>query len=52
MKPSRDILSRYGNMSSPTVLFILQDLIRSNANRPSVALAFGPGLSIEAIFLN
>jgi len=45
---SRQVLSRFGNMSSPTVLFILDELLRTNAPRPMVAIAFGPGLTIEA----
>lgn len=45
---SRDILAEYGNMSSPTVLFILERLRRQHAPRPCVALAFGPGLVVEA----
>ena len=45
---SRDILSRFGNMSSPTILFILNELHRSRAPLPCVALAFGPGLAVEA----
>ena len=48
---SRDVLSEYGNMSSPTVLFILDRLRRQDAPRPCVALAFGPGLTIEATLL-
>jgi predicted naringenin-chalcone synthase len=42
------ILTRYGNMSSPTVLFIVDQLRRASAPRPCVALAFGPGLAVEA----
>ena len=45
---SRAVLAEYGNMSSPTVLFILDRLRREGAARPCVALAFGPGLSAEA----
>ncbi len=45
---SRSVLADYGNMSSPTVLFILDRLIRGNAPRPCVMLGFGPGLVIEA----
>jgi len=48
---SRQVLSEHGNMSSPTVLFILQRLIRQRAQRPCVALAFGPGLVVEAALL-
>ncbi|MEM6459356.1 MAG: type III polyketide synthase [Planctomycetota bacterium] len=46
--PSRDVLRGCGNMSSPTVLFILDRLRRRAVPRPWVALAFGPGLTIEA----
>ncbi len=45
---SREILTQYGNMSSPTVLFILDRLRRENSLRPCVALGFGPGLVAEA----
>jgi predicted naringenin-chalcone synthase len=45
---SRQVLSDLGNMSSPTVLFIVQRLQRLRAPRPYVALAFGPGLTAEA----
>jgi predicted naringenin-chalcone synthase len=45
---SREILAQHGNMSSPTVLFILQRLRELNAPRPCVALGFGPGLFAEA----
>jgi predicted naringenin-chalcone synthase len=45
---SRDILSQYGNMSSATILFILDRLRKMDAPRPLVALAFGPGLVAEA----
>lgn len=46
---SWDILRDLGNMSSPTILFILQELIRQSAPRPCVALGFGPGLVVEGI---
>lgn len=45
---SRAVLTDYGNMSSPTILFILDRLRRRAAARPCVALAFGPGLVVEA----
>lgn len=45
---SEGILASYGNMSSPTLLFILDRLRRRNAPCPCVGLAFGPGLSVEA----
>jgi len=45
---SRAVLADCGNMSSPTVLFILDRLRRRDAPRPCVALGFGPGLTAEA----
>ncbi|MBI1318693.1 MAG: type III polyketide synthase [Candidatus Hydrogenedens sp.] len=45
---SWDILRKFGNMSSPTVLFILQEMISRAAEGPCVALGFGPGLVAEA----
>ncbi len=45
---SHHVLSQYGNMSSATVLFVVQRLQEQNAPRPCVALAFGPGLVVEA----
>ena len=51
MGVSRDILSQCGNMSSPTILFILERLRREDAPRPCVALGFGPGLVAEAMLL-
>jgi predicted naringenin-chalcone synthase len=48
LEASREVLEECGNMSSPTVLFILERLQRRQAPRPCVALAFGPGLVAEA----
>jgi predicted naringenin-chalcone synthase len=48
---AREVLAEHGNMSSPTVLFVLKRLMDAAAHRPCVALAFGPGLSIEAALL-
>jgi predicted naringenin-chalcone synthase len=38
-------------MSSATILFILDRLKRRDAPRPCVALAFGPGLVVEALLI-
>jgi predicted naringenin-chalcone synthase len=48
LEPSRRVLADFGNMSSPTVLFILEQLRAREDSLPCVALAFGPGLTIEA----
>ncbi len=45
---SLQVLAECGNMSSPTVLFVLERLYQSLGPRPCVALAFGPGLIAEA----
>lgn len=45
---SRSVLAELGNMSSPTVLFILDRLCLQQAPLPCVLLGFGPGLAIEA----
>ncbi len=48
LQPSREVLAEYGNMSSPTLLFVIERLRAARAKLPCVALAFGPGLTIEA----
>jgi predicted naringenin-chalcone synthase len=48
---SREVLSAYGNMSSATILFILDRLRQRQAELPCVALAFGPGLVVEAALI-
>jgi predicted naringenin-chalcone synthase len=49
---SRKILENYGNMSSPTVAFVLERLDYRRAPGPTVLLAFGPGLTMEAALLH
>lgn len=49
--PSMSILQRFGNMSSPTVLFILEELRSRGAELPCVMLGFGPGLNVEIALL-
>jgi predicted naringenin-chalcone synthase len=49
--PSFGVLADYGNMSSPTLAFILRRLQADEAPRPCVALGFGPGLAVEAALL-
>lgn len=51
IEASYRVLAEYGNMSSPTVLFVLDELRRAGAPRPCVAMAFGPGLAVEAALL-
>ena len=48
---SISVFQQCGNMSSPTVLFILDELRTRNANLPCVMLGFGPGLNVEIALL-
>jgi len=47
---SRDILRRYGNMSSATVMFVIDNVLRLGARgRTGCAMSFGPGLIAETM---
>ncbi len=48
---SRAVLRDYGNMSSPTVMFVLERLLRAKApaGARGCAMAFGPGLTAETM---
>jgi predicted naringenin-chalcone synthase len=49
---SREVLRRHGNMSSPTVMFVLKRFLDDpQAAGPGCAMAFGPGLAVECCFL-
>jgi predicted naringenin-chalcone synthase len=59
LQASRSVLCRFGNLSSATILFVLDELRRQlpheSANGKKiegVAMAFGPGLVIEMARLN
>jgi predicted naringenin-chalcone synthase len=50
---SREVLRRYGNMSSATVLFVLEALMReSRPGARGCAMAFGPGLTAETMLFS
>ncbi len=51
LEPSRGVLRDYGNMSSATVMFVLDRMMRSavRGNGAGCAMAFGPGMSAEAM---
>ena len=51
---SRAVLRNYGNMSSPTVMFVLEEVIRTGDPQPGdwgVMVALGPGMAAEAALL-
>ena len=55
LQPSYDILKDYGNMSSPTVLFVLQKIMNGlshTGNSKIFGAAFGPGLTTETFILS
>jgi alkylresorcinol/alkylpyrone synthase len=45
LRHSWEVLRRYGNMSSATALFVLEQAIKSGAHGPHLLAAFGPGFS-------
>ncbi len=54
LSASRNVLSKYGNMSSATVLFVLKELLEQKSetgNQQALAMAFGPGLTLESALL-
>lgn len=54
VKQTKSILRNYGNMSSPTVLFVLKQIMEEERPRPGdygIMLALGPGLSVETALL-
>jgi predicted naringenin-chalcone synthase len=46
---AREVFAAHGNMSSPTVLFIVDHLRARRAPLPCVALGFGPGMVAEVV---
>lgn len=56
LEESYEVLRDYGNMSSPTVLFVLEKIIKntqsSGIRRNVVGMAFGPGLTLETFYLS
>jgi predicted naringenin-chalcone synthase len=53
LRATRTILANYGNMSSPTVWFVLEELMRNglSAGEWCVMVAYGAGLSAHACLL-
>jgi predicted naringenin-chalcone synthase len=52
LAPARKVLANYGNISSASVMFVFEELLRTaptDQSRPGGALAFGPGLTLEAL---
>ena len=48
LRYSREVLREYGNMSSATLMFVLNKILLDTDGRgQGVAMAFGPGLTVE-----
>ncbi|TCL75711.1 type III polyketide synthase [Rhizobium sp. BK251] len=47
----RDVLTDYGNMSSPTVLFVLDQVIKDGLPRRAAMVAMGPGFTASCVTL-
>ncbi|CAN5620785.1 type III polyketide synthase [soil metagenome] len=54
-KHAYDVLRKFGNMSSPTVLFVIQHVLSGLKNdddgKRILSFAFGPGLTLESMLL-
>jgi len=54
LEESYQVLKDYGNMSSPTILFVIHKLLYNESprgRRKALALAFGPGLTVESAMM-
>lgn len=50
---SRDILARFGNMSSATVMFVLERMLaRAEKGQTGCAMSFGPGVTAETMLFH
>ncbi|GAB2642023.1 type III polyketide synthase [Emticicia sediminis] len=51
LNESFEVLKNYGNMSSPTILFVLKKMMESTKTGNIFAVAFGPGITMESVIL-
>ena len=50
---SRDILARFGNMSSATVMFVLEQVLKhAQKGQTGCAMSFGPGITAETMLFH
>lgn len=50
---SRDVLARFGNMSSATVMFVLQQVMQAaQSGQQGCAMSFGPGVTAETMLFH
>lgn len=49
---SKKVLRQFGNMSSPTILFVLNEFWQNNTKKGNIlAAGFGPGLTLESCLI-
>src|SRR5262249_38298053 len=51
LRDERDVLRNYGNMSAPTVLFVLERVLRRGLRGPAMLSALGPGFTANLLAL-
>lgn len=51
LSAERAVLSRCGNMSAPTVLFVLEEALRQDPPGEALLMALGPGFSLAGVRL-
>jgi predicted naringenin-chalcone synthase len=52
-KHAAEVLRNYGNMSSATILFVLSKMMEDNEIQGKIlAMGFGPGLTLETLYLD
>ena len=50
---SREVLAQFGNMSSATVMFVMQSIMRSaQSGQRGCAMSFGPGVTAETMLFH
>jgi len=50
LRHSRDVLARFGNMSSATVMFVLESMMHdASSGQRGCAISFGPGVTAETM---
>jgi alpha-pyrone synthase len=53
LRASREVLEGFGNVSSATVMFVLERLMReAKAGELGCAMSFGPGLTAETMMFH
>ena len=51
LRDERDVLRNYGNMSAPTVLFVLERVLQRSLRGPAMLSTLGPGFTVNLLAL-